>query len=123
MPKQSYKQAKIPAITATGVTLYYYDLSSIAIDYLKSFASENVLNRGWDKVPKNKSDAKVRIINSLIAMRREGDDGKYVLDQESYLETIERMWGESRACTTPHHNDRVRVYGLVMTRPNNREMY
>lgn len=100
--------------------MYFYDLSSIAIDFLKIFASENELGRGWDKVPKNKSDAKTKIINSMIAMRHEGDDGKYVLDQHNYISTLKSMWGGSSPSTTPRHNDRVRVYGLVMTRPVNR---
>lgn len=92
MSKQSYKQAKVPAIKATGAILYYYDALSIAIDYLKSFASENELDRGWDKVPKkNKSNVKVCIINSLIPMRRKGDYVKYVLDQKYYLGTLERI--------------------------------
>lgn len=81
MPK-IVQTSKFPEIKATGATLYYYDLSSITIDYLKSFASDHELDRGWVKVPNNKSDAKVRIINSIIAMKREGDDGKYVLDQK-----------------------------------------
>ena len=71
LPKKTYKQAKIPAIIASGKTVYYYSLSIIAIDFLKRFASENELEQGWDKVPK-KLDAKLKIITSLIDMRREG---------------------------------------------------
>ena len=43
-------------------------------------SSENELGRGWDKLPKNKSDAKLKIIKSLIAMRKQGDTGEYTLD-------------------------------------------
>ena len=56
-------------------------------------------------------------------MRHEDSNGKYILDQRNFIGTLERMWGDSRADDKPHHNDRVRVYGLIMTRPENREMY
>ena len=38
------------------------------------------MDRGWGKVPTNKSDTKMKIIRSLISMRKEGEDGKYILD-------------------------------------------
>ena len=56
-------------------------------------------------------------------MKDKRDEGKYVLDQDNYIGILERMWADTYPSTTPHHNDRVRVYSLVMTRPQNREMY
>ena len=82
------------------------------------------MGRGWGSVPKNKSDAKMKIIKSLISMRKQNDAGnEYELDQSFYLATLQRMWGESRPCMQLQHNDRVRVYGLVMAKEDNREIY
>ena len=53
-------------------------------------------------------------------MRREGEDGRYYLDQLNYLQTINRIWGGEKHSTTAHHNDHIHVYGLIMARPESR---
>ena len=35
----------------------------------------------------------------------------------------ESVWGKAAVDTITHHNDRTRVFGIMMTIPDNREMY
>ena len=73
--------------------MYYYNLTAIAVDYLKLFKEENTLGRGWGKVPENKSNAKLKIIGIVLALRKENDDGNYILDQNRILSMLSNMWG------------------------------
>ena len=91
LSKRSYKQNKIPGVKTAGATVFHIGLSSIAIDYLKMLVNEKELGRGWDKTPRNKSDAKLKIIESLIAMRYEDSNRKYILDQRNFIGTLERI--------------------------------
>ena len=50
LPKPTYKQSKIPPYGPKEKSLYYYHLTSIAIDYIKNFKKEKDLDRGWNKV-------------------------------------------------------------------------
>ena len=50
--------------------VYYYKITSIAIDYANLFKKEHELGRGWSKVPKNTTYIKVKIIECLLAMRK-----------------------------------------------------
>ena len=36
---------------------------------------------------------------------------------------MENIWGAQSVDTTPHHNDRVRLFGMIMTLPQFREVY
>ena len=97
-------------------------MTAIAIDYLKVFGTESVLVRGWAKVPKNKSDAKVKIIGVILAFRKENTDGKFVLDQTRVLSMFSNMWGASLPVNILHFNNRTRLYGIIMSVPSNRHI-
>ena len=58
---------------------FFFDLSAIVIDYFEQMGTGNELSRGWSKVPKNKSDAQMKITKSSISMRKQGDDRVYAL--------------------------------------------
>ena len=62
MPSKTYNRSQIPGIGPKGHEVYYYDLISLAIDILHNMKIENDLGRGWSKVPKNKTDAKVKLV-------------------------------------------------------------
>lgn len=74
LPRKAYKRKQIPPIGFHGMDLYY-NLTAITIDYIKLFATEYTLGRCWEKVSKNKSDAKVKIIGVLLAIRKEDKMG------------------------------------------------
>ena len=103
--------------------VYYYHLTSSAVDLLKIFQTENTLGRGWAKVPKNKSDAKLKIVGVILALRKENDDGCFSLDQTQILDILSNMWGSSKSVNSIHYNDRIRVYGIIMAIPANRHIY
>ena len=61
------------------------------IDYIKAFTTDHMLGRGWAKIPKNISDAKVKIIRLLLALRKEDEMGMYILDQKRLLSMFSNM--------------------------------
>ena len=47
----------------------------------------------------------------------------FELDQERILHNLSSFWGDSCPATLLHHNDLLRVYGIVMSIANNRDMF
>ena len=59
---------------------------------------------------------KTRIIERLLAMRKYNDTTKkYELDQNKVLEILLNMWGQSSPSKILHYNDRVCLFGILMT--------
>ena len=103
---------------------YYYNLSSIAIDYVKSFKKEKDLGRGWTKVPKNPTDIKTKIVSRLLSIRKlNTDNNRYELDQFTLLDMLQNVWGYAQPSQIIHFNDRLRLFGLIMTIPKNRPLF
>ena len=124
LKKKTYKKNKIPGYGPVECPIFYYDLTSIAIDWLKSFKNEHLLGRGWNKIPKNPTDVKMKIIERLLAMRKyDPNTGSYKLDQCVLLGQLENVWGYAQPSTQLHHNDRLRLFGLLMTVPHNLAAY
>ena len=83
--KKVYNRMKIPPVGPPESPMYYYNISSIAIDYLKKFSTEKELGNGWNKVPVNMTNAKDKIIGLLLSLRRQDNGGVYVLEQERII--------------------------------------
>ena len=81
------------------------------------------MGRGWAKVPKNKSDAKLKIVGVILALHKENNDGTFRLDQDRILSMLSNMWGSSKPINAIHFNDRLRVFGIIMSIPDNRHIY
>ena len=60
--------------------VYYYDLTTNAIDLSHKMEMESMIGRGWNKPLKNKTDIKVKIVERLLAMRKIFNE-EYVFDQ------------------------------------------
>jgi len=119
-----YRAMMIPAYGPKEKKTYYYDLASIAIDYSKAFKKEHELKRGWDKTPKNQTEMKTRIIERLLAMRKFSDTTKkYELEQNDVLKFLLNMWGQSTPNKVLHFNNRLRLFGIIMTIPRNRPYF
>lgn len=123
IPKKHYKNYKITPIGPEGQNLYYYGLSCIAIDLLKVFYNSKAMGLGWNKLPNNKINVKAKMISKLMALRKKNDSGQFVLDQGFFVSILENGWRASAVDTIPHHNDRVRLFGIIMTLPQFRETY
>ena len=95
----------------------------IAIEYVKRMSNEREMGRGWAKLPKNKTDTKLKIIERLLALRKRNENGKYILSQFTILQVLSGQWGKGAPSTELHHNDRVRLFGILMTIPENREYF
>ena len=80
LPSNTYTKSHIPPIGPHGEEQYYYNLTAIAVDWSKVFATEHTLGRWWVKVPKNKSDAKMKIIGLLVAICKEENNGVFKLE-------------------------------------------
>ena len=91
-----YKGSNISPYGPKEAPLYYFHLTSIAIDYLKCFKKDNDLGRGWTKVPKNPTDIKTKIIERLLSMRKFSEETKkYELDQNRLLNMLTNVWGQA----------------------------
>ena len=123
LPKRTYLSSNIPPIGPTETCLYYYHLSSIAIDFLKKMFVEKEMGRGWVKIPKNRTDVKLKIIERLLALRRRDDQGKYSLGQNRVLLLLSNTWGNASVSSEIHFNDRVRLCKVIMSLDENREYY
>ena len=68
-------------------------------------------------MPVNKTDGKNKIINILLALRKVDTNGTCFLDQGRVLSMLSNVWGgeNSGDDSAMHHNDRIQVYGLVMS--------
>ena len=123
LPKKTYKQSQILPTGPDGEQLYFYGLSCIAIDLAKIMYEQNDLGLGWNKLPKNKTNVKMKIITRIMALRKVIDDGSYALDQKHFLSMLQNVWGDGAVDTAPNHNDRVRLFGIIMTHPEYRQIY
>jgi len=81
------------------------------------------MKRGWAKLQKNKTDIKVKIIEKLLTIRKRNENGFYTLSQDFILNGISNMWGTGSPSTELHHTDRVCLFGILMTIPENREYF
>ena len=53
MPHEWYKGAKILSIRPNDHLLFFYKLTFIAVDYVKTMQSDVVAGRDWDRMPHN----------------------------------------------------------------------
>ena len=73
LPNKSYTMANIIDMGPPSTILFYYHLAAIAVDYLKSFKIKITLGRGWLKVPTNKTNVKIKIIEIILSLRKMRD--------------------------------------------------
>ena len=125
LPKKHYMRSKIPPIGPKESPMFYFHISAIAIDYLKKLSKESELGRGWKKVPVNRTDGKNKIINILLATRKIDTNGTYQLDQGRVIAMLANVWGgdSGEDDSAIHPNDRLRVYGLIMSIEIHRDLF
>ena len=80
------------------------------------------LGKGWDKVPKNSTQVKEKIVERLINLRKQTEDGAYNLKQAYFIQILETVWGNKAVDATQHYNDRLRLFGILLTQPQFRPM-
>ena len=68
-------------------------------------------------MPVNKTDGKNKIINILLVLRKVDTNGAYFLEQGRVLSMLANVWGGENSVDDPamYHNDRIQVYGLVIS--------
>ena len=71
---------------------------------------------------KIKPDTKTRIVERLVALKKLVD-GVFVLDQHQILVMLHNVWGSINPSDTVHHNDRMRIFGIIMSISDNMYMY
>ena len=75
------------ALGTKDCPIFYFNLTAIAVDILQKLYSENEMGWGWKKLPRNKIDIKIKIVQLLLAMRKLVDE-RYMLDQNKFMEMI-----------------------------------
>ena len=58
---------------------------------------------------------KERIVERLLALQKLNWDDSYVLEQSEIVDMFHHSWGKSAVVTTPTANDRLHVFGIIMT--------
>ena len=67
---------------------------------------------------------KTKIVLRLLAMQRlNSNSNRYELDQIQLLDMLQNVWGYAQPSQIIHFNDRLRVFGLIMTLPKNRAYF
>ena len=107
---KNYKRMQIPAFGPTNI--YYVHLASIAIDFILSIKNDP---QTWCRVPKNTTQVKIKIIELLLTERKLDDSGRYVLCQQHFLRNLTTRWSGSKAISNIVDNDKLRVFGLLMS--------
>jgi len=115
-----YKQAKILSVGPQN-TFYYY-LTAIVVDYVKSMQHQKTQGHGWSKLPKNVSNVKLKILNIILSSREEINN-IYILSQHQVVDILNSVWGTGSASPGIHENDRNRVFGLIMSVEDKRPLY
>ena len=59
----------------------------------------------------------------MMAVRKMDAEGTYILEQKDFITMLQNVWGDSAVDTAPHHNDRARLFGIIMTLPEFQEIY
>ena len=121
LPKATYRQHKIPAYGPYET--YYYDLSSIVIDFIKNINRDKNEGLGWNRFPKNMSDIKVKLIGILLELRITNSDNLYNLDQTGFIAKMETMWGADSTSASLEDNDKLRLIGLLFLERNSDKLY
>ena len=110
------------ALGTIEIPVYYYHLTSIAIDMASKMEIEKNMGRGWAKLPKNKTNVIVKILERLLALKKKKDD-EHVLDHNRIIGILSNVWGSVWPAATIYYNDRVRVFGIIMPNEENRYIY
>ena len=66
---------------------------------------------------------KVEIIEKFLALRERGNNRDYILLQEFILNGLSIKYEVGILSKEIHHNDRVRLFGILMTITENREYF
>ena len=109
LPAKTYLGKQIPPYGPTKV--YYYDLACIAIDYIGTMKEAKDT---WSRMPNNVTAIKRRIIKVILAMRKSGDT-QYSLCQTNLLNILHNQWGGASQSPNTTNNDKLRVFGLLMS--------
>ena len=57
-------------------------------------------------------------------MRKYSEHSKtYELDQTSLLDMLQNVWGYAQQSQVIHFNDRLRLFGIIMSQPRNRPLF
>jgi hypothetical protein len=112
-----YQRNKILGVGPGENKTYYYGLTAIAVDFAKILRTAKDLGTGWEKAPKNTTQIKEKIVERIISLRKQREDGAYFLDQCTFVHMFQSVWGSNSVDQTPCPNDRIRIFGIMMTIP------
>ena len=104
------------AIGPKGNKLFYYHLTTIVVD-MNKIICDQFHSSGWRKIPKNSTQVKEKVVERLLALQQRGPYGSFVLEQKSIILFLKQILGTNSISLGPHPNDRVRLYGILMTKP------
>ena len=115
-----YKGSKIISVGPKGGDqLFYYGITSIAVDYVKEMVKQKKNGVAWFKLPVSLPNVKNKIVEVILQLRiLEGNN--YELEQTRLINFLHNIWGNDQGGISPNDNDKVRLFGLIMTLEKNR---
>ena len=75
---------------------------------------------GWNRLPKNVTDLKSKILELLMTFRKRTETCSYELDQSMFINLLFENWGGRQAIAQIVDNDKLRVFGLLLTVAKNK---
>lgn len=122
LPKKRYRQAKILSVGPTGAERFFYHLTALAVDYAKQMSAMFNEGSAWKNLPKNIPNVKAKIVQTCLQMRQL-EDNVFKLEQTRLIETLHGVWGTDSGTLGLHANDKIRLFGILMTLEKNRPQF
>ena len=113
LQRKRYRKANIFSVGPEGSQLFYYDLTSAAVDYAKDIQQLSVDGTAWKKLPNNAVDTKCKIVKTILQLRLMVD-GRYILSQERLITFMRGVWGTESASMGVYNNNKVRLFGILI---------
>ena len=106
-----YKQTEILSVGPEDHAMQFYHLTTIAVDYVKIIQSEKAQNRGCDKIPKNTTSVKKKIVDIILSQQMLHDN-KYALSQGLLVGNLYSLWGSASSSEVMYHNYKLRLFDI-----------
>ena len=104
LPKITYKISRIMVLGTKEMPVCYYYLTAISINLAQKMEKEKTTGHRWNKLPDNKTDIKVKIVERLLATRKIINE-QYILNQCRIIGILSNIWGSIKLAALIHHND------------------
>ena len=69
LPKKRYRAAKILSVGPIGSEKIFHNLTTVAVNIVKSMVAINAARCGWKNLPRNYTNVKAKIVQTILQNR------------------------------------------------------